>query len=181
MPAAWTSPATAAAGELTSAFWNTHVRDNLLALSGFVYKTADESVTSSATLQNDNHLTYTINQAGTYVVDMHLIGTSAANAAGDLQIAFTFPTATFYGTAYGADTGLASGSVQTGQWGANTLTSGTVFQNFGLSTAFLGIHFHGLMVATASGTLQLQWAQQASNANASTLKAGSYMTVKQVA
>lgn len=177
---AWTSPQTWASGPRTAAEFNREVRDNFLALNGFVYKTADESVNLSTTLQNDNHLAYAV-VAGSYVIDMRLMATSAANAAGDLSIGFTFPTATFYGMAYGADSALASGSVQDGQWGANTLTTGVVFQNFGLSTAMLGIHFHGLLICTAAGTLQLQWAQQASNANNSTLKAGSYMTVKQVA
>ena len=148
----------------------------------FVRKTADESVTSSTTLQNDNHLSAAIGTTGTYKLDVFLLGTSAANAAGDLGVGFIFPTGTMYLAGLGPDVGLASSTVQTGQWGVNTAyTSGSLFQVFGLSTATVIIWIHGVLVATATGTLQLQWAQQASNANASTLKTGSHMVVRQVA
>lgn len=179
----WTAPRTWVAAEVvTAAIMNTHVRDNLNALNGYVRKTADESVTSSTTLQNDDHLLYTIGATGTYVFDLYLLATSAANAAGDLGVGFTFPTGTMYLGGIGPDTGLASGTVQTGQWGANNAyTTGALFNVYGLSTSTLDIRLHGLFVATATGTLQFQWAQQASNANASTVKAGSHLVVKQTA
>ena len=178
----WTSPRTWVASEIvTAALLNTHVRDNLNAINGFVRKTADESVTSSAVLQNDDHLSYTIGATGTYAVDVYLIGTSAANAAGDLNVAFTFPTGTFYLTSSGLDASLASGSSGTVQTLGGSITSGTAFASYGLSTTQTSILLHGTFVATATGTLQLQWCQAVSNANASTLKAGSSMLVKQVA
>jgi hypothetical protein len=159
-----------------------NVRSDLLAANGFVYKTADQLVTSSAVLVNDTHLLYSISATGKYVIDVHLYATSAANAAGDLGVGFTFPTGTFYLGGEGPDIGLASGTVQTGQWGSNiAYASGAIFNVYGLSTSVNYIHLHGLFVATATGTLQFQWAQQASNASASTLKAGSHMLVKQVA
>ena len=179
----WTSPRTWVAAEKPSAAtMNAHIRDNLLALNGYVRKTADESVTSSAVLQNDDHLLYTISAAGTYVIDLVAYATSAANAAGDLGVGFTFPTGTFYLGGQGPDIGLASGNVQTGQWGANVAyTTGALFNVYGLSTGANMIWLHGLFVATATGTLQFQWAQQTSNASASTIKAGSHMLVRQVA
>jgi hypothetical protein len=151
------------------------------AINGYVLKTADESVTSSAALQNDDHLFYTIPTVGTYAVDAWLFGTSAANAAGDLQYGFTFPAGTFYAFSTGLDINLASGTSGTSLWAAQTATSGVAIQAFGLSTGGTAMHIHGLFVATATGTLRLQWAQNASNANASTLKAGSHMLVRQVA
>lgn len=183
--AGWTSPRTWVTSEIvTAAEMNAHVRDNFNAINGFVQKTADESVTSSTVLQNDDHLLYTIGAAGTYVVDCYLIGTSAANAAGDLAVAFTFPTAsaTYY-TGFGPDIGLASGHVQTGEWiAANTgITSGSLITAYGLSTSQLGIWLHVVFTFTATGTLRFQWAQNVSSGSASTLKAGSHMTVKQVA
>jgi hypothetical protein len=181
--AGWTSPRTWVASEVpTAAIFNAHVRDNLNALNGFVYKTADQSVTSSAVLVNDTHLTYAIPAVGKYVIDVFLYATSAANAAGDLGVGFTFPTGTFYLGGEGPDIGLASSTVQTGQWGSNVAyASGAIFNVYGLSTSVNYIHLHGLFVATATGTLQFQWAQQASNASASTVKAGSHMLVQQVA
>jgi hypothetical protein len=161
---------------------NTHIRNNLEALNGYVLKTADESVTSSAVLQNDDHLLWTIPQAGTYIVDCHLFAISAANAAGDITLGFSFPTGTFHFYAQGADATLASGSVQTGRWLGNlSATSGTTSVDMGLSATQLAIKVHGILIATASGTLRLMWAQMAANASASTIKAGSHMLVRQVA
>jgi len=180
--AGWTTPRTWVAAEVvTAAEMNAHVRDNLNAINGFVRKTADESVTSSAVQQNDDHLLYAIPAVGTYVFDLYLLALSAANAAGDLQVGFSFPTGTFYLTGFGADAGLASGSVQTGAWGSAPITSGAAALTYGLSTTSNSIHLHGLFIATATGTVQFQWSQSVSNASASTVKTGSHMLVRQVA
>ena len=154
----------------------------LNALNGYVLKTADQSVTSSSTLTNDTHLLYTIGATGTYIVDLWLYGTSAANNAGDLKIAFTFPTGTMHFGTAGPSVNLLSGSADVSEWFANlSATSGTTFTNVGLSTTVSQTHIHGILIATATGTLRMQWAQFASNANASTLQAGSHMLVRQVA
>lgn len=154
----------------------------LNALNGYVLKTADQSVTSSTTLANDTHLLWTIGATGTYIFDVYLFGTSAANAAGDLKVGFTFPTGTCHFGDEGPSVNLASGSADVSEWQANlSATSGTTITPFGLSTAVVLCHVHGILIATATGTLRLQWAQWASNANASTLKAGSHMRVQQVA
>lgn len=179
----WTAPRTWVAGEMPpAATLNSHIRDNLEALNGFVLKAADESVTSSAALQDDNHLLFTIPQAGTYIVDAWLWATSAANAAGDLAVGFSFPSGTMHIHGQGTDATLASGTAGPGQWlTALSATSGVSNVPFGLSTGNVGIHIVGILIASASGTLQLRWAQTVSNVNASTVKAGSFMTVRQVA
>jgi hypothetical protein len=148
----------------------------------YVLKTADESVASSTTLQNDNHLAYTVGATGTYVFDLWLYCTSAANAAGDIKFGFTFPTGTCHFSANGPDSALASGTVQSTQWQAITsATSGTSALGFGASTSTNALEIRGILIATATGTLQLQWAQLASNASASTILAGSHMITRQVA
>jgi hypothetical protein len=178
----WTTPRTFVAGEVeTAAIFNAHLRANLNAINGFVRKTADESVTSSAVLQNDDHLLYTISAAGTYVLDLFLLATSVANAAGDINVAFTFPTGTFYLLTDGLQDTLASGNTGTVIKAGGAITSGTAFAGFGLSTNTTAIKLNGLFIATATGTAQFQWAQQTSNANASKVLTGSYMTVRQVA
>lgn len=179
---AWPTSTTVTAGNTITAAGRNALRADLLAINGFVRKTANESVTSSITLQNDDHLALAIPATGTYEFDVKLFATSAANAAGDLLVGFTFPTGTMSVGGLGPDVGLASGGVQTGNWGAvSAYTSGTTFTSYGLSTFDLFIWIHGLLVATATGTLQFQWAQAVSNANASTIKAGSHMTMRQVA
>ena len=148
----------------------------------YILKTADESVTSSTVLQDDNHLLATIGVTGTYVFDLYLMATSAANAAGDINIAFTFPTGTMRLWGPGSDPALASGTIASGKFAASSaVTSGTAWQDFGLSTTSLGFNIHGLFTATATGTLQFQWAQFASNANVTTVRAGSHLIVRQVA
>jgi len=173
----WTVPRTWVAGEKPpAATLNDHIRNNLEALNGFVRKTADESVTSSAVLQNDDHLLFSIPQAGTYAFEFVIFATSAANAAGDIQIQLTGPTGTFTFGGVGLDITLASGNTGTVNMAGISTTL-----NFGVSTTQTMILIKGILVATASGTLQLQWAQQTSNANATTVKAGSHMFVRQVA
>lgn len=151
----------------------------------YVAKAADQSVTSSAVLANDTHLSIAIPAAGTYLFDVWLMALSAADAAGDLNVAFSFPTGTCDWQGIGPHNSLATGSNVVGEWIArNAATSGVTATPYGLSANGgipLGIRLHGRLVATASGTLRLMWAQQTSNANASTLKAGSHMTVQQVA
>lgn len=180
---AWQSPRTWVSSEVvTAAQMNAHVRDNLLALNGFVRKTADESVTSSATLQNDNELTIAIPAAGSYVIDLRLYGSSAANAAGDLRVGFTFPTGTFHFGVGALDSSLASGAAaDLAATGNLSATSGSTVLGIGLSTTVTYSKVEALLIATAAGTLQMQWAQLASNANASTIKAGSHMRMAQVA
>lgn len=160
----------------------TALKNNVVAINGFVAKTADESVTSSTTLQNDNHLAYTIGATGTYVFEVVIFGTSAANAAGDIKVGFSFPTGTCRFAGSGPDPGLASGSVQSGEWFVQlSATSGSTAIGYGLSTSTVRIVIEGTLAATATGTLQLMWAQASSSGSASTVKEGSYMRVAQVA
>lgn len=148
----------------------------------YVTKGSDESVTSSTTLQNDDALAYTVAAAGTYAFEINLAVTSAADAAGDVRIGFTFPTGTMHFFGIGPDVSLASGNIGTGHFGtALSATSGTTALAFGASTTAAAIRVYGQLIATATGTLQLQWAQQSSSGSATTVKAGSFMIVRQVA
>jgi hypothetical protein len=155
--------------------------DDLNALNGFVRKTADESVTSSAVLQNDNELSIAIPAAGTYEIDVHLIVTSAANAAGDVRVGATFPAGTMTMMLDALDDAtLASGFVGSIKRFTAAITSGVdPAVGFGASTSQTYAHVKFLFVATASGTFQFQWAQAASNANATTVKANSFLTMVQ--
>lgn len=148
----------------------------------YVAKTADESVTSSTALQDDDHLLFSITTGGTYLIDAFLYGVSAANTAGDIAVGFSFPTGTLHFSGRGAHNSLAAGSESTGEWIVRlSATSGTTNIPYGLSTAGVAMHLHASFTATATGTLQLIWGQLASDASASTLKAGSHMTILRVA
>lgn len=182
----WTAPRTWVAGEtVTAAMLNQHLRDNLLALTGLVVKASDESVTSSAVLQDDNELTFSVGATGTYLIDLYLIVLSAANAAGDFNLSFTFPTGsggTLFAFAQGVDDALPSSNFADLKARGLAITSGTTLVGpFGASTTNTFLWVRCVLVANATGTFKLQWCQNVSNANATTVKAGSHMSWKQVA
>lgn len=181
---AWPTSSTVASGATITAAGRNALRSDLLAINGFVRKTADQSVTSSTVLTNDTHLLYTIGATGTYKFEIALIALSAADAAGDIKFALTFPTGTLTAGMMGLTTALTTSVIgDTVNAGVSSAVSGTQPANFsaGLSASECFILIKGLLVATATGTLRLQWAQLASSGSATTLKAGSFMEVQQVA
>ncbi|MBD9700637.1 hypothetical protein IHE56_00730 [Streptomyces sp. ID01-12c] len=150
----------------------------------FVRKTADESVTSSTTLQNDNELVLAVSANCTYAFRVWLLATDATDANGDIKFAFTFPaSAVCHFSGRGPHTLLASGAFGDGEYiGRNTATSGSTVASYGLTTSVIGIEITGLLIVGANaGNLQLQWAQNTSDANATTVQAGSFMTLERVA
>lgn len=180
--AGWTAPPNFVAGTVVTEANLDALSNDLTALNGFVRKTADESVTSSTTLQNDDHLSIAIPGAGSYEIVLNLIVTSGANAAGDMRVGATFPTGTMTMFVNALDVSLASGSSGTAERRALAITSGVdPVVGIGASTTTAEAVVKFLFVATASGTFQFQWAQSASNVNATTVKANSYLTMKQMA
>lgn len=181
----WTAPTNQSSGHVvTAAEWN-KIQANLTALAGApVVKVTTESVTSSTVLQNDDELFWTIGAAGTYIVELDLFVLCASGQTGDIKFGFTFPAGNLSFHGIGADVSLAAGTtVSTGNWqGTRTAVSGTTALSYGTtSTSTTVVTIRGLFVATAAGTLQLQWAQDVSNANAAQVLSGSYMHVRQVA
>jgi hypothetical protein len=156
--------------------------------TSFVAKTADQSVTSSTTLVNDTHLTLTVAASASYTFELMLMAQSAGgSAAGDFKAGFTFPAAAschFMGTGpNNADLPGSSSSNSNGEWIArNNATSGSSTIPYGMSGIPIGIRMTGLLITGAnSGSLRLQWAQGASDANATTLLTGSFMRMTRVA
>lgn len=139
-------------------------------------KTADESVTSSTTLQNDDTLLVSVEASAVYEFALHLA--VVGNTTGDFKMGFTFPTSsTCWWSGKGGvetDAGFgASGSTRHSVSFGDA--SGTAVAYTG-STTILSIHVMGVLsVSTTAGTLQLQWAQNTSNATATTVKAGSFL------
>lgn len=150
--------------------------------TGFVRKTTDETVTSSATLQDDNHLTLTVEAQHTYEFRVFLL--VDGGATGDLKTAFTFPTgATCHFTGHGPTTALASGSGGSAEFnGRQAATSGSTTIAYGTSGSRLGIVLEGVLITgSTAGSFTLQWAQNTSDGTGTTLKSGSYMRTLKVA
>jgi len=139
-----------------------------------VYKAADESVTSSTTLQDDDHLIVDLVLGNKYMIKYELI--AEGNTAGDWkgQVlasgGLTFNTVTQMNVSpeVGAtDPNVAYSITSQVQSGAGVWTD----------TWRVPIRMWVYADISASGQLKLQWAQDVSNGTATTLKAGSIVTV----
>jgi hypothetical protein len=149
-----------------------------------VVKSADETVTSSTTLQNDNHLVFSVAAGGTYIFEVFLLADCAANNV-DMKIAFTFPAGSMVFGVLGLDPATGAGGVV-----GNIQTSGTASATSGSTAVSVGVAgghaitanaVRGSFVASGAGTVTLQWAQDSSSANGVTVSAGSYIRAERVA
>jgi len=140
------------------------------------YKTVNETVTSSAVLQNDNELFITVDANAVYFVQLFMRYTAAT--AGDIQFGWTAPGGTTitnpylhgFGTtaAVSTDDVIAAGLTAPGLGG---IGSGT---DVACNSVWI------VTTAGTSGTLQLQWAQLASFATATTVVAGSVLIAARI-
>lgn len=152
----------------------------------FVRKTADETVTSSATPQNDDHLFLPVAANAVYLVEVVLMSLDAGDFVGDITTAFAYPTGTTaHVTGAGPhNTDLSAGSNSNTEWIARQGQTGTssTATPYGAGTITTGLVIKA-QIATGgtAGTLQLQWAQNVSNATGTTVKAGSWMRMERVA
>lgn len=151
----------------------------------YIAKTADETVTSSATLQNDDHLVLSVVANAVYTFALDLYTTEPTDYTGDFKLSFTCPTgATFDMHGSGPHTtSFTGGTSSDGEWiGKLATTSAGATLAFGVGNVLTGIRIYGrLVMSSTAGNFQLQWAQNASDASGTTLKAGSYMTMTRVA
>lgn len=145
-------------------------------------KTATESVTSSTTLQNDDQLAAPTEVNATYEVALLLLHDSDATAAGDIKIGWTGPAgATLTWGVHGANTAqTTSTAVAAVNMQTRTIAEVAAFGG-GDSTGTVALVYGTLVTAGTAGTLQLQWAQETSNAVATNVRAGSRLTLTRTA
>jgi hypothetical protein len=139
-----------------------------------VIKGADESVTSSATLQDDDALFLSVAANTTWLFRCYL-DFEGANGAGFLKWGWSVPS--------GATLRYAANFVGTG--GGLTLTTHAGVDTPAADTTGAGnlqaLTMDGtLVVGSNAGTVQLQWAQNASNATATIVHAQSYLALWQI-
>jgi hypothetical protein len=137
-----------------------------------VRKSSSQSVTSSTALQNDNQLSLQLFAGKTYLVD-GLIIASSTNATPDIKVAFTEPTSSTMTIGYVAAAGSSSS-------GGVLQTSGTGGHVALPANNPTPIVIHGTVVAGTNGILQLQWAQNTSNAATVQVVKGSYLKVTEI-
>ncbi|MFB7867003.1 hypothetical protein [Streptomyces sp. NPDC056069] len=143
-------------------------------------KTTDESRASSATMANDAELSIAVAANAKYQLTGYVIYSQnlAASATTGIKIGWSGPTsATMLWTSGGTD-GPTS---LTGQDVTSQIISATRSLPSNLGTFMTAIPFGVLTTVGNSGTLNLQWAQVASNATPTIMRAGSWIRLRRVA
>lgn len=146
-----------------------------------IKKAATESVTSSTTLQNDNDFSVTLDAGKVYRIEIYL--SIGGATAGDIKFAWAVTGGVAQYTsrhAVGPTIGVADITNTSMRAGVHNLSTSVPV---GVE-ATAGSHQENFLVETTtsgtSGTLTLQWAQNTSNATASTVGASSYMVITEV-
>jgi hypothetical protein len=170
MPALGTGASDAAAGNHTHGAAGGGVWDTI------VVKSADESVTSSTALQDDDELQCSTVSGGYYEFEAHIFHDAGAGAsATDIKFSFGEDN-TFRGYLFRLAGNSGTGTAE--------IVAGSVQQNQSLTAqtanGVFGIFVRGSWVSGGS-TFKLQWAQNASNGTALKVKAGSTLKVKRLA
>jgi hypothetical protein len=130
-------------------------------------KSADETVTSSTTLQNDDHLLVAVASNTTYLLE--LVFMFNANASGDLKTTFTVPSGT---------TGTLCATTDAGSSAGISMTSTPVWDGTGADEQ---ARLWGRVVTSAtSGTIRLQWAQNASFGTGTIIRNGSFLRITRI-
>lgn len=133
-----------------------------------VRKSADQTVTSSTTLVNDNQLKFAVAANETYIFQAWLY-TYAADGTPDIKVTFTGPS--------GSTVLWSSSQVIFNAGGATTLTvvsPGATAADLFVDANLRAIQLYGTISNGATaGDLQFQFAQNTSSANGTSVKAGS--------
>lgn len=151
----------------------------------FVRKTANESVTNSTTPQADDHLYATLPANSIWEVEI-LLRTQSAGGNGNnggIQVQLNAPTGTSMQVFVEIRKG-GSGSDLNHHWHYGWITAPNTSVGYNPipgTTPTGAVKLKGLViVGSTGGTLQLYWAQNAANGNATTVYANSYMKLTRI-
>jgi hypothetical protein len=152
---------------------NLHLRDNLNVVPHFIVKAADETVTSSTALQDDDHLLFAMGANESWQVHGNL-WTSNAAEIGHIKITFTVPaSASYMAQAWGNSTAAA--------WQFSNIRSVADTPSFYSASTGSQIWVFGIFrTAGTSGNCTLQWAQSVSNGTGTILKKDSHLFVSKL-
>jgi hypothetical protein len=153
--------------------------DNKVGPWGRKHKAADESVSNSVTLQDDDHLAGWNLKADTkYKITGHI---SYTQNVGDLNVRFNFSQTTQqFSIQYLTDNSGATGTSYS--FGDTDPTGGAALASTGGDGLDNWITVSGFVVtnATTGGTCDFQWAQDTSDANNTTLYEGSWLEFEEM-
>lgn len=141
-------------------------------------KTANEVVNNSTTFQNDDHISFTVAANGWYALEGYFVYTSPGTA--DIKFNWTGPAGTsLFWTNFAVNTAaLAEYNVVVE--GLNA--AGSARGVGGNDATTMSMQPKGVVVVSSTaGTFQLQWAQNAAVASATTMLAGSWAKLTKIA
>ena len=140
-----------------------------------IKKAVAETVTSSTTLQNDDDFLFRAAANTSYEVIIHAVMEGAT--AGDFKWAWTVPSGTtgWHGGTRTNTAGTAINQVIS-ETLTTTLTAGTLGTGAGNRTMARIVGY--FVVGSTAGTIQFQWAQNASNGTGTSVRASSRMTYR---
>lgn len=150
-----------------------------LPFSSAVVKTADEQVSNSITFQDDDHLVLPLAANAVYELSMTLY--YVAVTSGSLKFGFTYPLGA--SLTCGVDGYLIGGSftmIRQANYAAASGAALLAVEGAGGSTTVNATATGTLTVGSTAGSLRLQWAQNTSNAIATTVRAGSVMRLTRI-
>lgn len=150
-------------------------------LPRFALKTADETVTNSAVLQDDDQLQVAVDANKTYRLSGFVRWTCASSTP-DIQFAFSLPAgASLSWWGAGPHTDLTAQNSNLSVYAPDD--TGVVWYGTNNSTTFPSAMIIAglLIVGSTAGSLTLRWAQQTSNASGVTVKEKSYLELLRVA
>jgi len=143
----------------------------------YCYKTSDESVTSSATIQDDDHLSFTLNQNETWELNGEIQVDNASNNI-DIKTAFQMPTGSTMRIYVTGIQDAGGNAIQGNGLLTASNTPKTIQINGGVSTL---VSFRGIIqTSSTSGALKFRWSQGVSNTSTTTVRAYSYMKIIRV-
>ncbi len=144
-----------------------------IALTGIamIKKTINETRVNTATLANDAELNFTVAGNTYYWFKIYILFTT--NAAPDIQYTVANSGADILAASYrsyrkNAGTTFSDGTFQTSLGNAESLTAASTGQGFIIIEGFV-------ITGSTGGSITFQWAQDTSNAAATTVNKGSYI------
>ena len=144
-----------------------------------IIKGADETVTSSTVLQNDNEFVMAVDANTDYYFESLII--YGADPAADLKCDWDGPTGATLDWCSDGITQSATATLdqvsRTAQTISGTPSHGGITSN---ATFLIAMHKGLLRVGGTAGNLTLTWAQNASSANGTVIKADSFLLLTRV-
>lgn len=146
-----------------------------------IRKIANESVTNSITVQDDDELMGAVTSGSTYLFDCWVILSDNTAGADFLANFGGTSTGTIAWSGIGPHNSMTTGSQADGEWIARTSTANTIpFACSQTAGTFVGVRMQGSYACSGSGTFGLRWAQQTASATATTVRAGSWIRIERI-